>query len=33
MIHQTKPVKGISEMKRIVEIGKRNIEAGVYEKA
>jgi len=33
MIHQTKPVKGISEMKRIVEIGKKNIEAGVYKKA
>lgn len=32
MIHQTKPIKGISEMKRIVEIGKRNIEAGVYDK-
>ena len=30
MIHQTKPVKGIDEMKRIFEIGKRNIEAGVY---
>lgn len=30
MIHQTKPVKGIDEMKKIIEIGKRNIEAGVY---
>lgn len=30
MIHQTKPIKSISEMKRIVDIGRRNIESGVY---
>lgn len=32
MIHQTKPVKGIEEMKIIVEIGRRNINAGAYKK-
>jgi 5-methylcytosine-specific restriction protein A len=32
MIHQTKPIKAISEMRRIVQIGKRNIESGVYDK-
>ena len=30
MIHQTKPIKTIEEMKRIVEIGKRNITAGAF---
>lgn len=29
MIHQTKPIKTISDMKRIIEIGKRNIEKGL----
>ncbi len=33
MIHQTKPVKGIDEMKRIIQIGRLNIEAGVYKNA
>lgn len=32
MIHQTNPIKGIDEMRRIVSIGKMNINAGVYNK-
>jgi len=30
MIHQTNPIKNIDEMRVIVEIGRRNIKAGVF---
>lgn len=29
MIHQTKPIKNINEMRRIISIGRRNTEAGI----